>query len=227
MTSNKKIANNAANKIDINNKITNNHDIEKKKIEEKINDIEKKEIREISQIIRDVITQIFALFGADNFLVLFPRMDLKGFGYIPQLFFIKPKNELITRTYNTSCSKRPVINYYDRKAEYVSYNPVMTGEHISLNGGILTSLYKDMISLLKMTVFGNTMLRFDAHLVKEQLANRIQAQVPFSIYSPTFGLKELAVITSLSFKDTPFIDEVEVSLSIEIVKTFALEKYKG
>ncbi|MCS2182394.1 DUF792 family protein, partial [Borreliella burgdorferi] len=49
----------------------------------------------------------------------------------------------------------------------------------------------------------------------------------FSIYSPTFGLKELAVITSLSFKDTPFIDEVEVSLSIEIVKTFALEKYKG
>ncbi len=154
-------------------------------------------------------------------------MDLKGFGYIPQLFFIKPKNELITRTYNTSCSKRPVINYYDRKAEYVSYNPVMTGEHISLNGGILTSLYKDMLSLLKMTVFGNTMLRFDAHLAKEQLANRLQAQVPFSIYSPTFGLKELAVITSLSFKDTPFIDEVEVSLSIEIVKTFALEKYKG
>ncbi len=223
----KKIANNAANKIDINNKIPNNHDIEKKKIEEKIEDVEKKEFREITRIIRDVITQIFALFGADNFLVLFPRMDLKGFGYIPQLFFIKPKNELITRTYNTSCSKRPVINYYDRKAEYVSYNPVMTGENISLNGGILTSLYKDMLSLLKMTVFGNTMLRFDAHLVKEQLANRIQAQVPFSIYSPTFGLKELAVITSLSFKDTPFIDEVEVSLSIEIVKTFALEKYKG
>ncbi|ARS32031.1 hypothetical protein B1U22_05335 (plasmid) [Borreliella burgdorferi] len=46
MTSNKKIANNAANKIDINNKITNNHDIEKKKIEEKINDIEKKKIEE-------------------------------------------------------------------------------------------------------------------------------------------------------------------------------------
>ncbi len=104
----------------------------------------------------------------------------------------------------------------------------MTGENILLNGGILTSLYKDMLSLLKMTVFGNTtMLRFDAHLAKEQLANRLQAQVPFSIYSPTFGLKELAVITSLSFKDTPFIDEVEVSLSIEIVKTFALEKYKG
>ncbi|ACJ73298.1 conserved hypothetical protein (plasmid) [Borreliella afzelii ACA-1] len=182
---------------------------------------------EIIQIIRDVITQIFALYGAENFLVLFPRLDLKGFGYVPQLFFIKSKTELISRTYNTSCSKRPVINYYDRKAEYVSYNPVMTGEHISLSGGVLTSLYKEMLSPLKMTVFGNSLLRFDAHLVKEQLANRLQAQVPFTIYSPTFGLKELAIITSLTFKDTPFIDEVEVSLSIEVIKTFAPEKYKG
>ncbi|WP_424632740.1 DUF792 family protein [Borreliella lusitaniae] len=182
---------------------------------------------EIIQIVKDVTTQIFALFGADNFLVLFPRPDLRGFGYIPQLFFIKPKNELITRTYNTSCSKRPVINYYDRKAEYVSYNPVMTGENISLNGAVLTSLYKEMLSPLKMTPFGNSMLRFDAHLVKEQLANRLQSQVPFSIYSPTFGLKELAIITNLTFKDTPYIDEIEVSLSIEIVKTFSLEKYKG
>ncbi|WP_410050250.1 DUF792 family protein, partial [Borreliella garinii] len=161
---------------------------------------------EIFQIIKDVATQIFALFGADNFLALFPRPDFRGFGYVPQLFFIKPKAQLITRTYNTSCSKRPVINYYDRKAEYVSYNPVMTGEHISLNGGVLTSLYKEMLSPLKNTVFGNSLLRFDSHLVKEQLANRLQAQVPFTIYSPTFGLKELAIITSLTFTDTPFID---------------------
>ncbi|WP_418905391.1 DUF792 family protein (plasmid) [Borreliella turdi] len=182
---------------------------------------------EIFQIVKNVTTQIFALFGADNFLVLFPRPDFRGFGYVPQLFFVKPKNQLISRTYNTSCSKRPVINYYDRKAEYVSYNPVMTGENISLSGGVLTSLYKEMLSPLKMTVFGNSLLRFDTHLVKEQLANRLQAQVPFTIYSPTFGLKELAIITSLTFTDTPFIDEVEVSLSIEVVKTFTLEKYKG
>ncbi len=103
----------------------------------------------------------------------------------------------------------------------------MTGENISLSGGVLTSLYKEMLLPLKMTVFGNSLLRFDAHLVKEQLANRLQAQVPFTIYNPTFGLKELAIITSLSFTDTPFIDEVEVNLSIEIVKTFTLEKYKG
>ncbi|OJH14320.1 hypothetical protein ER70_09485, partial (plasmid) [Borreliella bissettiae] len=102
MKINKKIANKAINKIDIN---TKNNNLEKKKFEEKIEDIERKEIREITRIIRDVITQIFALFGADNFLVLFPRMDLKGFGYVPQLFFVKPKTELITRTYNTSCSK--------------------------------------------------------------------------------------------------------------------------
>ncbi|WP_418885661.1 DUF792 family protein [Borreliella tanukii] len=182
---------------------------------------------ENTQLIRDITTQISALFGADNFLMLFPRLDLKGFGYVPQLFFIKPKTQLISRSYNTSYSKRPTINYYDRKATYVSYNPVMTGEHISLNGGVLTSLYKEMLSPLKKTVFGNSLLRFDAHLVKEQLANRLQAQVPFTIYSPTFGFKELAIITNLSFKDTPFIDEVEVSLSMEVVKTFKLEKYKG
>ncbi|MCD2309315.1 hypothetical protein CV667_05115 [Borreliella burgdorferi] len=182
---------------------------------------------EILQIVKDVTTQIFALFGADNFLVLFPRPDFRGFGYIPQLFFIKPKNELITRTYTTTYSKRPVINYYNRKSEHVSYNPTMIGENISLSGGVLTSLYKEMLSMLKMTPFGNSMLRFDVHFAKEQLANRLQAQVPFSVYSPTFGLKELAIITSLTFKDTPFIDEIEVSLSMEIVKTFTLEKYKG
>ncbi|PRR14660.1 MULTISPECIES: DUF792 family protein [Borreliella] len=182
---------------------------------------------EILQIVKDVTTQIFALFGADNFLVLFPRPDFRGFGYIPQLFFIKPKNELITRTYTTTYSKRPVINYYNRKSEHVSYNPTMIGENISLSGGVLTSLYKEMLSMLKMTPFGNSMLRFDVHFAKEQLANRLQAQVPFSVYSPTFGLKELAIITSLTFKDTPFIDEIEVSLSMEIIKTFTLEKYKG
>ncbi|WP_215536400.1 DUF792 family protein [Borreliella bavariensis] len=182
---------------------------------------------EIFQIVRDVTTQIFALFGADNFLVLFPRPDFRGFGYIPQLFFIKPKNELITRTYTTTYSKRPVINYSDRKSEHVSYNPSMIGENISLNGAVLTSLYKEMLSPLKMTPFGNSMLRFDVHFVKEQLANRLQAQVPFSVYSPTFGLKELAIITNLTFRDTPYIDEIEVSLSMEIVKTFSLEKYKG
>ncbi|MDO7257020.1 DUF792 family protein, partial [Borreliella burgdorferi] len=51
----------------INKKLTNNNDIETKK-----------KIMEIAHIVRDVTTQIFALFGADNFLVLFPRMDLKG-----------------------------------------------------------------------------------------------------------------------------------------------------
>ncbi|WP_210372757.1 DUF792 family protein, partial [Borreliella garinii] len=30
-----------------------------------------------------------------------------------------------------------------------------------------------------------------------------------------------------TFRDTPYIDEIEVSLSMEIVKTFSLEKYKG
>ncbi|WP_434757176.1 DUF792 family protein (plasmid) [Borrelia puertoricensis] len=182
---------------------------------------------EIFQIIKDTVTQIFALFSTDNFIVLFPRPDLKGLGYLPQLFFIKPKFELITRTYNTTCSKRPVINYYLRKAEYVSYNPVLTGEVIALNGGVLTSLYKNMLAPLKLTPFGNSLLEFDSNLVKEQLAGRLQAQVPFTAYSPTFGIKELVVITSLTFKDVPFIDEVELNLNMEVIKTFYLDKYKG
>uniref|UniRef100_UPI001C0277CB DUF792 family protein n=1 Tax=Borreliella bavariensis TaxID=664662 RepID=UPI001C0277CB len=86
---------------------------------------------ETSQLIKDIGTQLLALFRADNFLLLYPRPDFRGFGYVPQLFFIIPKTQLISRSYNTSYSKRPVINYYDRKAQYVSYNPVMTGEHIS------------------------------------------------------------------------------------------------
>ncbi|UPA13797.1 DUF792 family protein [Borrelia turicatae] len=182
---------------------------------------------EIFQIIRDVSTQIFALFSTDNFIVLFPRPDLKGMGYLPQLFFIKPKSELITRTYNTSCSKRPVINYYSRKAEYVSYNPTLTAETISLSGGILTNLYKEMLTPLRSTYFGNCLLEFDSNLVKEQLASRLQAQVPFTAYSPSFGIKDLVVINSITFKDTPFIDEVEVSLNMEVIKTFSLRKYKG
>ncbi|WP_210374493.1 DUF792 family protein, partial [Borreliella garinii] len=48
---------------------------------------------EIFQIVKDVTIQTFALFGADNFLLLFPRPDLRGFGYVPQLFFVKPKNQ--------------------------------------------------------------------------------------------------------------------------------------
>ncbi len=52
---------------------------------------------EIFQIVKDVTIQIFALFGADNFLLLFPRPDLRGFDYVPQLFFVKPKNQLISR----------------------------------------------------------------------------------------------------------------------------------
>ncbi|UPA09607.1 DUF792 family protein (plasmid) [Borrelia nietonii YOR] len=181
---------------------------------------------EIFFLIKDISTQIFSLFGNHNFIVLFPRPDLKGMGYLPQLFFIKPKDELITRTYNTSCSKRPVINYYTRKSEYVSYNPTLTGEFISLPKGILTNLYKEMLTPLKLTPFGNSLLEFDSNLAKEQLAERLQAQVPFTAYSPSFGMKDLVVINSITFKDTPYIDEVEVSLNMEVIKTFVLKKFK-
>ncbi|QFP42462.1 DUF792 family protein (plasmid) [Borrelia miyamotoi] len=180
---------------------------------------------EILNLIRDILSQITSVLSSHNFILLFPRPDLKGMGYLPQLFFIQPKNELITRTYNTTCSKRPVINYYSRKAEYVSYNPILTGEFISLPKGILTSPYKEMINLLKSTPFGNALLAFDGNLAKEQLASRLQAQVLFTAYSPTFGIKDLVVINSITLKDTPYIDEIEVSFNMEIIKTFTLQKF--
>ncbi|QTL84252.1 DUF792 family protein (plasmid) [Borrelia miyamotoi] len=180
---------------------------------------------EILNLIKDILTQISSSFINHNFILLFPRPDLKGLQYLPQLFFIQPKNELLNRTYNTTCTKRPVINYYSRKAEYVSYNPTLTGEFISLHKGILTSPYREMISLLKSTPFGNALLAFDGNLAKEQLAQRLQAQVLFTAYSPTFGIKDLIVINSISFKDTPYIDEVEVSLNMEVIKTFTLKKF--
>ncbi|AWG43351.1 hypothetical protein CR532_05270 (plasmid) [Candidatus Borreliella tachyglossi] len=182
---------------------------------------------EILHLIKATVNQVFSFFSSGNFIVLFPRMDLKGFGYIPQLFFIEPKGDLIIRTYSTSCSKRPVINYYTRKAEYVTYNPVLNSEVISITGGVLTSIYKEMLSPLKMTPFGNSLLQYDSNFVKEQLANRIEAGVPFTAYSPTFQFKELVILTSVTFKDTPYIDEIEINLNIEVVKTFTLNEYKG
>ncbi len=148
----------------------NSMDIKNKNIDNFENKKEREmSCEEIRQLIKDISTQLFALFRTDNFLLLYPRPDLKGLGYVPQLFFIKPKTQLISRTYNTNCSKRPVINYYNRKAEYVSYNPIMVGEHISLSGRVLTYMYKHMFLIFKTTIFGNCLLYFDSHLVKEQL----------------------------------------------------------
>ncbi|WP_038358929.1 DUF792 family protein [Borrelia hispanica] len=175
---------------------------------------------QITNLIKEIVTQTLSLFVHDNFIVLFPRLDFKGLGYIPQLFFIKPKNELISITYNTSCSKRPIVNYYTRKAGYVSYNPILNSEIISLNSGVLTSFYKEIIEDMQASIFGSAILQYDSHLVKTQLNNRIEAGVPFTAFSPAFGIKEVVTLTSITLKDTPNIDEVEISLTMEVAKTF-------
>ncbi|WP_231439814.1 DUF792 family protein [Borrelia duttonii] len=43
--------------------------------------------------------------------------------------------------------------------------------------------------------------------------------------SPSFGFIEIVAITSLDLKDTVYLDEVEISVTLEVLKTFT--KYKG
>lgn len=39
-----------------------------------------------TRLIEDVVNQISSLASISNFVLLFPRLDFKGLGYIPQLF---------------------------------------------------------------------------------------------------------------------------------------------
>ncbi|WP_434757558.1 DUF792 family protein (plasmid) [Borrelia puertoricensis] len=180
---------------------------------------------QITNILKETFNEISTVFMAYNFLSLCPRMDFKGLGYVPQGFFILPKSELISTTYTTTCSKRPVIDYYTRKAEYVSYNPTFTGEVITLNNAVLTSAYKELLNFSTNTAFGKLIFPYTSNLAKQQLVNRVEESVPFSLYSPTLGFRSIVAITSLTLKDTVYLDEVEISLTLEVLKTFNL--YKG
>ncbi|AMR76195.1 DUF792 family protein [Borrelia hermsii] len=180
---------------------------------------------QVTSILKETFNEISSVFMAYNFLSLCPRMDFKGLGYVPQGFFILPKTELISTTYTTTCSKRPVIDYYTRKSEYVSYNPTFTGEVITLNNAVLTSAYKELLKFSANTAFGKLIFPHTSNLAKQQLINRVEESVPFSFYSPTLGFRGIVAITSLTLKDTVYLDEVEISLTLEVLKTFSI--YKG
>lgn len=172
------------------------------------------------QLIKDVCNQVFSLFHDSSFLVLFPRMDFKGLGYVPQLFFIHPKRDLLISSISVTTTDKPTINYLHRNAKYASYNIISQPQVITLNKAILTSVPSMLLSYLKRSIFFNYVLTFESNLIKEQLKERVMAGVPFTIYSPSIGFHELAVITSLNTNSTPYIDEVEISCSLKIIKTF-------
>ncbi|WP_245580760.1 DUF792 family protein [Borrelia coriaceae] len=179
----------------------------------------------MTSILKETFNEFSSVFMAYNFLILCPRMDFKGLGYVPQGFFILPKTELISSSYSTTCSKRPVIDYYTRKAGYVSYNPIFTGEIITLNNGILTSAYKEMLEWSVNNASGRSIFPHTSNLSKQQLINRVEASVPFTLYSPSLGFRGVVAITSLTLRDTVYLDEVEISLTLEVLKTFQV--YKG
>lgn len=192
----------------------------KKGEKDECNIYEELKIQDNFQLIKDVCNQVFSLFHDSSFLVLFPRMDFKGLGYVPQLFFIHPKKDLLISNITATTTDKPVINYFHRNAQFASYNVISHPQVITLNKGILTSIPSMLLGFLKKSIFFSYILTFESNLVKEQLKERVMAGVPFSIYSPSIGLHELAVITSLNTNATPYIDEVEVSCSIKIIKTF-------
>ncbi|WP_038364104.1 DUF792 family protein, partial [Borrelia persica] len=51
---------------------------------------------QVTSILKETFNQISSLFMDYNFLALMPRMDFKGLGYVPQIFCILPKSELIS-----------------------------------------------------------------------------------------------------------------------------------
>lgn len=175
------------------------------------------------QLIKDICNQLASLGSDSSFIVLFPRMDFKGLGFIPQLFFIHPKHDLVISNITANTSDKPVLDIWNRNAKYASYNVITQPQTISLNNGILTSIPSLAISYLKRINLFQQALTFEANLIKEQLKERVLSGVYFSIYSPSFGLHELSVITSLTTNNTPYIDEVEISLQIKIVKSFNIK----
>ncbi|AJA90735.1 hypothetical protein OY14_04610 (plasmid) [Borreliella chilensis] len=181
-----------------------------------------------TKLIKDVINQISSLVSISNFVLLFPRLDFKGLGYIPQLFFIFVKHDLIEENLSSVSSDRAVIDFTSTKSEYVNFNITPRPEIVTINKGVLSSIYdKTLIRALKATPFMNSALEFNSNFIKMQFRQRFNSGVYYSMYSPSVGFHEVVSINSLKLKDTVYLEEVEVSLQVKICKTFNILTYKG
>ncbi|AYE36832.1 hypothetical protein DB313_04860 (plasmid) [Borrelia turcica IST7] len=179
-------------------------------------------------LIREIVSQVLSLSSASNFIALFPRPDFKGLAYLPQVFFVFPKKGSVEEHLSSISSQRAVINIANRHSEFVNYNVTANPEVITLNNAVLSSLYeKVLLDNLRVTPFANSALEFNSNFVKMQFRERFKAGVYYTIYGPSIGFYETAIINSLKMKSTPFIDELDISLQIKIVKTFNFSSYKG
>nr|WKT13990.1 DUF792 family protein [Borrelia sp. BU AG58] len=125
-------------------------------------------------------------------------------------------------------SQRAIINPANRRSEFVNYNVTSNPEIITLNNAILSSLYeKVLLENLRVTPFANSVLEFNSSFVKMQFRERFKAGFYYTVYGPFIGFHETAIINSLKMKSTPFIDELDISLQIKVVKTFNFATYKG
>ncbi|ACL34811.1 DUF792 family protein (plasmid) [Borreliella garinii] len=181
-----------------------------------------------TRLIEDVVNQISSLASISNFVLLFPRLDFKGLGYIPQLFFIFVKHDLIEENLSSISSDRAVIDFINTKSEYVNFNITPRPEIVIINKGILSSIYdKTLIRALKETPFMNSVLEFNSNFIKMQFRQRFNLGIYYSMYSPSVGFHEVVSINSLKLKDTVYLEEVEVSLQVKICKMFNISTYKG
>ncbi|BDU63355.1 hypothetical protein BOFE_08950 (plasmid) [Candidatus Borrelia fainii] len=185
-------------------------------------------VKDVKLLIWEVVNHILSRASSSNFIALFPRPDFKELVYVPQLFFIFPKSGVIEESLSSVSSQHPIINLNTRRSEFVSYNVTATPEIITISNAILSSVYdKVLVDSLKRTPFANSALEFDSNFVKMQFRERFKAGIYYSIYGASIGFHETTIINSLSIKGTSFIDELNVSLQIKIVKTFNFLTYKG
>ncbi|WKC87684.1 DUF792 family protein [Borreliella japonica] len=183
---------------------------------------------QVTKLIENVVNQISSLASSSNFVLLFPRLDFKGLGYIPQLFFIFVKHDLIEENLSSVSSDRAVIDFTNTKSEYVNFNITTRPEIVTINKGILSSIYdKTLLRVLKETPFMNSALEFNSNFIKMQFRQRFNLGVYYSMYSPSVGFHKVVSINSLKLKDTVYLEEIEISLQVKICKTFNILTYKG
>ncbi|WP_210372721.1 DUF792 family protein, partial [Borreliella garinii] len=84
-----------------------------------------------------------------------------------QLFFIFVKHDLIEENLSSISSDRAVIDFTNTKSEYVNFNITTRPEIVTINKGILSSIYdKTLLSVLKETPFMNSALEFNSNFIK-------------------------------------------------------------
>ncbi|WP_038359574.1 DUF792 family protein [Borrelia hispanica] len=184
--------------------------------------------KNITSMILDIVNHVLSLSVSSNFIVLFPRPDFKGFVYVPQLFFIFPKSKPTEESFSNASSEQGTVNVNLKEGEVLSYNVVSNPEIINVSNGILSSIHdKFLIEHLKKTSYANSVLEFNVNFVKVHFRERFKMGFYYSVYGPMIGFHELTIINSLKFRDTAFIEEINVSLQIKILKTFNFSTYKG